>query len=58
MCGLRVGKTPSAMAGLETVDEYANEDDLANHLIRALNDEEFDIARCNRLRENRRGTRV
>jgi 3-O-methylgallate 3,4-dioxygenase len=35
----------------ETVDEYANEDDLANHLIRALNDEEFDIARCNRLRK-------
>jgi 3-O-methylgallate 3,4-dioxygenase len=35
----------------ETADEYANEDDLANHLIRALNDEEFDIARCNRLRK-------
>jgi hypothetical protein len=35
----------------ETADEYANEDDLANHLICALNDEEFDIARCNRLRK-------
>ncbi len=35
----------------ETADEYANEDDLANHLIRALNDEDFDIARCNRLRK-------
>jgi len=36
---------------VETADEYANEDDLANHLIRALTDEEFDIARCNRLRK-------
>jgi hypothetical protein len=36
---------------VETADEYANEDDLANHLICALTDEEFDIARCNRLRK-------
>jgi Catalytic LigB subunit of aromatic ring-opening dioxygenase len=35
----------------ETAAEYANEDELANHLIRALNGAEFDIARCNRLRE-------
>jgi hypothetical protein len=35
----------------ETADEYANDDELANHLIRALNSEEFDIARCNRLRK-------
>jgi Catalytic LigB subunit of aromatic ring-opening dioxygenase len=35
----------------ETADEYANDDELANHLIRALNAEEFDIARCNRLRK-------
>jgi hypothetical protein len=36
---------------VETADEYANQDDLANHLISALIDEEFDIARCNRLRK-------
>jgi hypothetical protein len=36
---------------VETADEYANDDDLANHLIRALIDEEFDITRCNRLRK-------
>jgi hypothetical protein len=35
----------------ETGDEYANDDELANQLIRALNAEEFDIARCNRLRK-------
>lgn len=34
----------------ETEEEYANDDELADHLIRALTDEEFDIARCNRLR--------
>ena len=36
---------------VETADEYANDDDLADHLIRSLNGEEFDIARCNRLRK-------
>jgi hypothetical protein len=35
----------------DTAGEYSNEEDLANHLIRALNSEEFDIARCNRLRK-------
>ena len=34
-----------------TADEYTNDDELANHLIRVLNAEEFDIARCNRLRK-------
>lgn len=34
----------------ETADEYINDDELANHLVRALNSAEFDIARCNRLR--------
>jgi hypothetical protein len=35
----------------DTAEEYANDDELANHLIRALNAEEFDITRCNRLRK-------
>jgi 3-O-methylgallate 3,4-dioxygenase len=35
----------------DTADEYTNDDELANHLIRALNGEEFDITRCNRLRK-------
>jgi hypothetical protein len=35
----------------ETADQYDNEQDLANHLIRSLVDAEFDIARCNKLRE-------
>jgi hypothetical protein len=36
---------------VDTADEYDNEDDLANHLICSLTEEEFDIARCNRLRK-------
>jgi len=35
----------------ETAEEYTNEEELANHLIRSLNSEDFDIARCNRLRK-------
>lgn len=35
----------------ETASEYETAADLANHLIRSLVDAEFDIARCNRLRE-------
>ncbi len=35
----------------ETANEYENEPELANHLIRSLVDAEFDIARCNKLRE-------
>lgn len=35
----------------ETLNEYENEQDLANHLIRSLVEAEFDIARCNKLRE-------
>lgn len=35
----------------DTADEYANDSALADHLIRALNAEEFDLARCNRLRK-------
>jgi hypothetical protein len=35
----------------DTADEYSNDEGLANHLIKALNNEEFDIARCNRLRK-------
>jgi hypothetical protein len=34
-----------------TADEYSNDAELANHLIRSLNAEEFDISRCNRLRK-------
>lgn len=34
----------------ETQPEYENGQELANHLVRALNDAEFDIARCNKLR--------
>jgi 3-O-methylgallate 3,4-dioxygenase len=35
----------------ETASEYETAPDLANHLIRSLVDAEFDIARCNKLRE-------
>lgn len=35
----------------ETADEYENEQELADHLIRSLVDAEFDVARCNKLRE-------
>ncbi|MDH3445896.1 MAG: protocatechuate 3,4-dioxygenase [Deltaproteobacteria bacterium] len=35
----------------ETGDEYANDDELADYLIRTLTSDEFDIARCNRLRK-------
>ena len=34
----------------ETASEYDAGDELANHLIRALTEAEFDIARCNKLR--------
>jgi hypothetical protein len=34
----------------ETAGEYETGHDLANHLIRSLVDDEFDIARCNKLR--------
>ena len=34
----------------ETLSEYENDQDLANHLIRSLVDAEFDIARSNKLR--------
>jgi hypothetical protein len=34
----------------ETAPEYETNSDLANHLIRALTDAEFDITRCNKLR--------
>jgi hypothetical protein len=34
----------------ETAPEYESGQELANHLVRALNDAEFDIARCNKLR--------
>lgn len=34
----------------ETAPEYETGGDLANHLIRALTDAEFDITRCNKLR--------
>jgi len=34
----------------ETQPEYDTASDLANHLIRALTDAEFDITRCNKLR--------
>ncbi|MBM4259811.1 MAG: extradiol ring-cleavage dioxygenase [Deltaproteobacteria bacterium] len=34
----------------ETEPEYENAQELANHLIRGLNDAEFDIARCSKLR--------
>ena len=35
----------------ETAPEYETAQELANHLIRALVDAEFDITRCNKLRE-------
>jgi Catalytic LigB subunit of aromatic ring-opening dioxygenase len=35
----------------ETASEYETAPDLANHLIHSLVDAEFDIARCNKLRE-------
>jgi len=35
----------------ETAEQYDTAHELANHLIRALVDAEFDIARCNKLRE-------
>ena len=35
----------------ETASEYETAPDLANHLIRSLVNAEFDIARCNKLRE-------
>jgi hypothetical protein len=34
----------------ETAPEYDNGQELANHMVRALNEAEFDIARCNKLR--------
>jgi hypothetical protein len=34
-----------------TAEEYPNDEELASHLIRQLVNEEFDIARCNRLRK-------
>ena len=34
----------------ETAPEYETGQELANHLIRSLNEAEFDIARCNKLR--------
>jgi hypothetical protein len=35
----------------DTMSQYETEQDLANHLIRSLVDAEFDVARCNQLRE-------
>jgi hypothetical protein len=35
----------------DTANQYGTEQELANHLIRSLVDAEFDIARCNKLRE-------
>jgi hypothetical protein len=35
----------------DTLSQYETEPDLANHLIRSLVDAEFDVARCNQLRE-------
>jgi hypothetical protein len=35
----------------DTMSQYETEPDLANHLIRSLVDAEFDVARCNQLRE-------
>ncbi len=36
---------------VETAEEYKNDEQLASHLICALNSDDFDIARCNRLRK-------
>jgi 3-O-methylgallate 3,4-dioxygenase len=50
--GLRPARWKEAerMGWAETSDEYDTAQDLANHLIRSLVDDEFDIARCNKLR--------
>jgi 3-O-methylgallate 3,4-dioxygenase len=50
--GLRPARWKEAerMGWAETADEYDTAQDLANHLIRSLVDDEFDIARCNKLR--------
>ena len=50
--GLRPAKWKDAERNgwAETAEEYDTEQSLANHLIRALVDDEFDIARCNTLR--------
>jgi len=52
------GRNPAAWKAAEeagwaeTGKEYRTGSDLAEHLIRSLTDAEFDIARCNRLRED------
>src|SRR3954453_15700778 len=50
--GLRPAKWKDAERSgwAETAEEYDTEQSLANRLIRALVDDEFDIARCNKLR--------
>jgi 3-O-methylgallate 3,4-dioxygenase len=50
--GLRPARWKEAerMGWAETSEEYETAQDLANHLIRSLVDDEFDIARCNKLR--------
>jgi 3-O-methylgallate 3,4-dioxygenase len=50
--GLRPARWKEAerMGWAETADEYDTAQDLANHLIHSLVDDEFDIARCNKLR--------
>lgn len=50
--GLRPAKWKDAERNgwAETAEEYDTEQSLANHLIRALVDDEFDIARCSKLR--------
>jgi Catalytic LigB subunit of aromatic ring-opening dioxygenase len=50
--GLRPARWKEAerMGWAETADEYDTAQDLANHLIHSLVDDEFDIARCNTLR--------
>ena len=50
--GLRPAKWKDAERNgwAETAEEYDTEQSLANHLIRALVDDEFDLARCNKLR--------
>ena len=51
-CGLRPARWKEAerMGWPEAADEYDAAQDLANHPIRYLVDDEFDIARCNTLR--------
>jgi hypothetical protein len=50
------GRNPAAWKNAEengwaeTAPEYETNSDLANHLIRSLVNDEFDIARCNKLR--------